>query len=125
MLTNTSASAGSNITFTCSAFAVPEAMISWSHTSLSGVERNLTARTNVQITGNTIKIFNVEYFRDGGKYTCTAINRHGSIKTDAHLNLDCECDIYIRHKGFLFLCHYIYRYVCIYKSKEIKVMVLQ
>ena len=94
MPTNISASAGDNVTFTCSAFAVPEAEITWTHTSVSGVERSLAARNNVQISGNIITIFNVEYFQDGGKYTCTASNSHGSIKTDAHLNLDCECSIY-------------------------------
>lgn len=89
--TNISASAGNNVTFACTAFAVPEAVITWSHTSLSGVERSLNTRTNVQIVGSTITVSNVEYFQDGGKYTCTASNNHGSIKTDAHLNLDCEC----------------------------------
>ena len=92
--TNISASAGDNVTVTCSAFAVPEAEITWTHTSVSGVERSLAARTNVQISGNTITIFNVEYFQDGGKYTCTASNIHGSITTDAHLNLDCEFSLY-------------------------------
>ena len=91
--TNISASAGNNVTLICTAFAVPEAIIVWSHTSLSGVERDLNDRTNVQINGNTITISNVDYFRDGGKYTCTASNNHGSIKTDAHINLDCECHI--------------------------------
>lgn len=88
--TNISASAGNNVTFTCSAFAVPDPMITWSHTSLGGVERNLTARTNVQISGNVIKIFSVEYFRDGGKYTCTANNTHGVAAVNAFLNLDCK-----------------------------------
>ena len=88
--TNISASAGSNVTLTCSAFAVPEPTITWSHTSLGGIERNLTARTNVEITGNTINIFNVEYFQDGGRYTCTANNTHGVRTVNAHLNLDCK-----------------------------------
>ena len=65
-------------------------MISWSHTSLGGIERNLTARTNIQITGGTIKIFDVEYFQDGGKYTCTANNTHGVTVVSAFLNLDCK-----------------------------------
>ena len=90
MPTNTSASAGSNITFTCSAFAIPEPAITWSHTSVGGIARNLTARSNVQITGNTITIFNVEYFQDGGKYTCTANNTHGVTAVNAFLNLDCK-----------------------------------
>ena len=88
--TNISASAGNNVTFTCSAFAIPNPTITWSHTSLGGIERNLTARTNVQIYGNTIKIFNVEYFQDGGKYTCTANNTHGVTAVNAFLNLDCK-----------------------------------
>ena len=92
--TNISASAGNNVTLICAAFAVPEAIIMWSHTSLSGVERDLNDRTNVQINGNAITISNVEYFQDGGKYTCTASNNHGSIKTDAHINLDCECYVH-------------------------------
>ena len=52
--------------------------------------RNLTARTNVEINGNTITIYDVEYFRDGGKYTCTANNTHGVNKINAFLNLDCK-----------------------------------
>ena len=88
--TNISASAENNVTFTCIAFAVPEPVISWSHTSLGGVKRNLTARANVQISGNTITIFNVEYYRDGGKYTCTATNIHGTTEVNAFLNLDCK-----------------------------------
>ena len=88
--TNTSASAGHNVTFTCTAFAVPQPMITWSHTSLGGIMRNLTARTNVLINGNTIQIFDVEYFQDGGEYTCTANNSHGVTETSAFLNLDCK-----------------------------------
>jgi len=42
------------------------------------------------INGDILMIYNVDYFRDGGRYTCTASNTHGSDSVNAHLNLDCK-----------------------------------
>ena len=76
--------------------------------------RNLTARTNVQISGNSISIFNVEYFQDGGKYTCTANNTHGVAKVDAFLNLDCKS---ITNKYSISAA---YVHICAYYLKDFK-----
>ena len=42
------------------------------------------------ISGDTLMIFHVDFFRDGGRYICTASNIHGSSSVNAHLNLDCK-----------------------------------
>ena len=87
---NTSASQGNNITLRCSAFGIPEPLITWSHISNSGVERNPISRDNVYAVEDLLSITNIDYFQDGGQYICTASNIHGIVNATAYLTLDCK-----------------------------------
>jgi len=87
---NTSASQGNNITLRCSAFGIPEPLITWLHISNSGLERNPSRRDNVYAVRNLLSLTNIDYFQDGGQYICIASNIHGTVNASAYLTLDCK-----------------------------------
>ena len=77
---------GGSITLMCSAFAVPEPMISWTRSTYYGTEE-IANSSSLLNNGNTLFISNMQYYEDDGNYSCIATNRRGISYTSARIKI--------------------------------------
>jgi len=79
---------GENITFICSATAVPVPVITWSRLTYNNQSEQLSISSrNVVVEGNMLTLLNAQYYQDSGNYTCIASNRQGNNSATTALSI--------------------------------------
>ena len=77
---------GGSVTLMCSAFAVPEPVISWTRSTYYGTEEIVNS-SNIMYNGNTLFISNMQYYDDDGNYSCIATNSRGTSYASARVKI--------------------------------------
>ena len=85
---NLTANAGGSATFTCVTFAIPAPVTTWHRITNTRVSEDIPgSHDNIHIDGNMLVIENVDYYRDGGIYTCNATNYVGNMEANVFLEV--------------------------------------
>ena len=79
---------GENITFICSATAVPVPVITWTRSTYDNEPEQLSMSSeNIVVDGNMLTLNGVQYYQDSGNYSCTATNSQGINITTTILSI--------------------------------------
>jgi len=79
---------GDSVILFCSAFAIPEPVITWSRSTYYGTEAIVnSSNVLIQNNGNILLISNMQYYEDDGSYSCIATNNRRTSYASARVKV--------------------------------------